>query len=94
MLDDLGRPDVVTLDRGRQPSVAAAAGLRRMAARSRPTRRRIPHRFEDCGYVAVRNPNDTEGRWKISGRRHTIYGKANLTERERLAAAFKLAGAR
>ena len=47
--------------------------------RDRKNARRIPHRFEDCGYVAVRNPNDTEGRWKISGRRHTIYGKANLT---------------
>jgi hypothetical protein len=46
-------------------------------------RRRIPHRFEDCGYVVVRNPNDSEGRWKIQGRRHTIYGKASLTASER-----------
>ena len=52
---------------GGKPSVLAAAGLRRMAARSKNARR-IPHRFEDCGYVAVRNPNDSEGRWKISGK--------------------------
>jgi hypothetical protein len=40
------------------------------------------------------NPNDSGGRWKISGRRHTIYGKANLAESERLDAAFNLVGAR
>jgi hypothetical protein len=42
----------------------------------------------------VRNPNDTEGRWKITGKRHTIYGKDTLTPRDRLGAALKLAGAR
>jgi hypothetical protein len=62
--------------------------------RDRKNRRSIPHRFEDCGYVVVRNPHDSEGRWKIRGSRHTIYGKTTLTERERLAAAQKFAGAR
>jgi hypothetical protein len=56
--------------------------------------RRIANRFEDCHYVAVRNPHDSEGRWKIRGSRHTIYGKANLTESERIADANELAGAR
>ena len=94
VLDDLGQPDVVTLDQ-----VASRASLHQpsFAEWLRDTKvnaRRIPHRFEDCGYVAVRNPNDSEGRWKISGKRHTIYGKANRTESERLDAAFKLAGTR
>ena len=43
--------------------------------RDRKTGAAIPHRFEDCGYVAVTNPNDIGGRWKISGMRHTLYGK-------------------
>ena len=60
----------------------------------RKNARRIPYRMEACGYVAVRNPNDTEGRWKIDGKRYTIYGKATLTERDRLAAALKYTGAR
>ena len=93
MLDDLGQPDVVTLDQ-----VASRATLLQPAfaewLRDRKNRRSIPHRFEDCGYVAVANPNDSEGRWKIGGTRHTIYGKATLTVRDRLAAAFRLAGAR
>jgi hypothetical protein len=62
--------------------------------RDKANARRIPHRFEDCGYVAVRNPNDTEGRWKIGGKRYTIYGKSSLTERQRLDEAFKIAGTR
>jgi hypothetical protein len=38
-----------------------------------------------CGYVAVLNPKDTEGRWKISGTRHTIYGK---TASQRVSASL------
>ena len=93
VLDDLGRPDVVTLsevaNRATSLQPAFAEWLR-----DRKNRRNIPHRFEDCEYVAVSNPNDTEGRWKIGGMRHTIYGKTTLTIHDRLAAAFKLAGAR
>jgi Family of unknown function (DUF5906) len=89
-LDVLGCPAAVTLD---QVAARAAPAFAEWL-RDRKNARRIPHRFEDCGYVAVRNPNDTEGRWKISGRRHTIYGRATLTENDRLAAAFKLTGAR
>jgi hypothetical protein len=93
VLDDLGCPDVVTLDQ-----VASRASSLQVSfaewLRDKANARRIPHRFEDCGYVAVRNPGDSEGRWKIEGRRHTIYGKCSLAERERMAAAFKLAGTR
>ena len=59
-----------------QPGSATATGFAEWL-RDRRNSRSIPHRFEDCGYVAVSNPNDTEGRWKISGTRHTLYGKAN-----------------
>jgi hypothetical protein len=93
VLDDLGRPDVITLS-----DVVNRAGLLQPAfaewLRDRKNRRNIPHRFEDCGYVVVSNPNDTEGRWKMSGVRNTIYGKATLTIRDRLDAAFRLTGAR
>jgi Family of unknown function (DUF5906) len=93
VLDDLGHPDAVTLDQ-----VASQAAVLQPTfgewLRDRKNRRSIPHRFEDCRYVAVANPHDTEGRWKISGVRHTIYGNVGLTPRDRLAAAMKLAGAR
>jgi hypothetical protein len=93
VLDALGAPNAVTLDQ-----VASAATLTQPAfaewLRDRRNARRVPHRFEDCHYVVVRNPHDTEGRWKMDGKRHTVYGKTSLTERERIDAAFKLAGTR
>jgi Family of unknown function (DUF5906) len=86
--DEIIRPDVVTLDQ-----VTSMAGTLQPAfaewLRDRKNRRSIPHRFEDCGYVVVRNPNDTEGRWKIRGTRHTIYAKAALSVRDRVATAEK-----
>jgi hypothetical protein len=94
VLDDLERPDVVTLDRVASQASVLQPAFALWLRDAKTNARRIPHRFEDCGYVVVRNPNDTEGRWKISGRRHTIYGRAALTERDRLDAALKLAGAR
>jgi hypothetical protein len=94
VLDDLGRPDIVTLDQVASRASALQPSFGEWLRDSKANARRIPHRFEDCGYVAVRNPNDTEGRWKIGGKRHTIYGNASLTERDRVAAAFKFTGAR
>jgi hypothetical protein len=93
VLDHLGRPDVVTLR-----DVADRAALLDPAfgewLRDRRNRRVIPHRLEDIGYVAVSNPTDTEGRWKIDGTRHTIYGKASLTLCDRINAARNLARGR
>ena len=93
VLDALGQPKVVTLD-----EVASEASVLQPAfaewLRDRKNARRIPHRFEDCHYVVVRNPHDTEGRWKMGGKRHTVYGKTSLSERERIAAANALTGAR
>ena len=95
VLDDLGQPDVGDA-RSRWPAERRCCSqtFAEWLRDSKANARRIPHRFEDCGYVAVRNPNDSDGRWKIGGRRHTIYGKASLTESDRLDAAFKLVGAR
>ena len=93
VLDDLGRPDVITLDQIASRATALQPAFGEWL-RDRKNRRNIPHRFEDCGYVAVSNPNDTEGRWKFSATRHTIYGRASLTVHDRLAAAFRLTGAR
>jgi hypothetical protein len=88
VLDDLGNPDVVSLtDVTNRASVLHTTFCEWL--RDRKNRRAIPHRFEDCGYVAVSNPRDSEGRWKINGTRHTIYGKASLTVHDRIAAAIK-----
>jgi hypothetical protein len=78
VLDELGRPNVVTLDRVADHASALQPTFSEWL-HDKANARRIPHRFEDCGYVAVRNPHDSEGRWKISGRLHTIYGSATAS---------------
>jgi hypothetical protein len=58
--------------------------------RDRKNARRIPHRLESCGYVAVRNDGAKDGHWKVDGRRQVIYAKPTLSQSERIAAAHGL----
>jgi hypothetical protein len=47
---------------------------------NRGNTRRIPHRLEACGYTPVRNPNASDGLWKIDGRRQAVYGLTNVSQ--------------
>ena len=50
--------------------------------------RQIPYRFEEVGYVPVRNPDHKgEGRWMIGKKRCVIYAKKTLSKRDQLAKA-------
>jgi hypothetical protein len=92
-LDKLGMPDAVTItmviDKTYETDAAFADFLQ-----DRRNSRLIPHRFESAGYVAVRNPDETEGRWRVNGKRTVIYGRADLPLRDRITAARKIAGSR
>ena len=60
----LGNPNAVTMAKisgGSRPAVADDF------VRTARTAARIPHRFEECGYVPVRNPDAKDGLWKIDG---------------------------
>lgn len=56
--------------------------------------RKIPHRLEECGYVAARNPAAQDGLWKVNGKRCAIYAQKALSLRDQLAAAEAVASAR
>jgi hypothetical protein len=56
-------------------------------------RRTIPHRFESCGYVPVRNSSAESGLWVIAGKRQVVYGRKDVAPAERLAAAEALKAA-
>jgi Family of unknown function (DUF5906) len=59
--------------------------------RDKKNSRSVPKRLDEAGYVVVRNPDDkTRGYWKVGGRRTAVYGRKDLTERERQAAAAEL----
>ena len=88
VLDDLGRPDAVSL------SMVIARALDDFAAwmRDRKNRRLLPHRFEQCGYVRIRNPTADDGQWVTGGRRQAIYAKAELSVRDQLKAVQRITG--
>lgn len=86
VLDALLNPDAVTLSKIQN----TATGDFEEWLRDRKNRRVIPHRMERCNYVPVRNDDADDGLWKISGRRQVVYAKANLSLRDRIAAARKL----
>lgn len=82
LLDEFGRPDAVPISR----LIAGANGELSDWLKEPRNRKAIPHKLEDCGYTAIRNPDAKDGYWRISGRRQPIYGRKDLGERERLAA--------
>ena len=68
---------------------AAQGGLYEWLS-DRKNRRGIPHRFERCGYVPVRNGAAKDGLWVIGGKRQAVYGRLDIPLIERIRAAGKL----
>lgn len=87
ILDQLGKPVAVTLSHIQR----AAEGEFHDWLIDRRNRRAIPHRLEKCGYVPVRNPDDThDGQWRIESKRQTVYASNRLSVRDQIAAARAL----
>jgi Family of unknown function (DUF5906) len=88
-IDHLGdpNPDALTLNQlKRCPSSESFSDY----LKDRKNSRRIPHRLESCGYVAVR-ADAKDGLWKMTGGRQVVYARADLSVRDRIIAANKLA---
>ena len=83
-LEALGWPDAVTIYDVSMESkqVDFVEYLKK-----RENSRRIPHRFEACGYTPIRNPDAEDGLWKLRQRRQVIYARNTLEKEERLMAA-------
>jgi hypothetical protein len=91
VLDELGKPNVVTLQQLALRATAEFADY----LRDRRNSRTIPHRLEECGYVQVTNPHaKSDGLWKIAGKRQAIYGRSDIPITERHTAATALSGRR
>lgn len=90
-LDALETPDAITIK-----SLAEAAWPNAPEFRDwlldRRNSRKIPHRLEECGYVAVRNRHAADGLYKVRGKRCAIYARKTLAPREQIAAAEALTG--
>jgi hypothetical protein len=86
VLDLIGSPPAVSLFRIK----ASANGEIRDWLSDRKNRRAIPHRFEKCGYVPVRNTDTKQGLWIVNEIRQVIYAKVTLSVRDRQLAAMEL----
>lgn len=53
----------------------------------RKNARKLSHRLEAAGYVPVRNPDQSDGRWRRGSSSITIWGRQDLPVRDRLVAA-------
>jgi hypothetical protein len=81
-LDRIGSPPVTTL----AEIIANATPEFADFLRDRKNSRKIPHRFEACGYVPFRNSGAKDGLWKIGERRQAVYAKAELSPSEQRVA--------
>jgi hypothetical protein len=90
VLESLNHPDTVTL----QQIILMAPETFAEWLADRRNSRLIPHRLEECGYVAVRCNSTKDGRWKVDGKNQVIYAQAALSLRNRIAAAMLRAGHR
>jgi hypothetical protein len=86
LLERIGSPRAVSLGH----IIELAEGSFGDWIRDRRNRRVIPHRLEECGYVPARNPDASDGLWKIAGRRQAVYARAELDLRDRISAARSL----
>lgn len=96
-LEELGRPNVVSWDSIEQ---AANPTLARLMEDKDRYKKRLGHRLESQGYVAIVNPDRRDGAWDYKAplfgakdpvrRRIRLYGKASFSTREiiPLARAF------
>jgi hypothetical protein len=87
-LDAMGWPEATTLEKiAFRADVETAIWLR-----DRKNRRTVPHRLDKCGYVSVRNPDaQSDGLWRVGGKRQAIYAKKTLPVRDQIAAARRQA---
>ena len=88
ILDGMGRPDVLIIPN----LITHADGDQAEWLRKNP--KAVPHRLNDCGYVRVAKPGSENGRWMIAGKRQNVYGRKDLSTKDRVAAVVRWEGSR
>jgi len=91
-IDGIGWPDATTIS-SIAASITCAVSFSEYL-KDRRNSRKIPHRLEAAGYIAVHNENAQDGLWKVGGKRQAIYAKKAMTTRERFIAADQLTASR
>jgi len=88
VLEEMGWPPAVTI-----PQVIDRASLDFAGwLRDRKNCRAVPHRFEEVGYLAIRNADAKDGKWRVAGSRRVVYARHDLARRDQIQAARNLTG--
>jgi uncharacterized protein DUF5906 len=96
VLDELGTPAAVTIKQLADKAPYESSYPYRTITfkdwlNDPKNRKSISYRLENCGYRAVNNPDaESDGLWRIDGRRQAVYAKVTLTPVEQLEAAKAL----
>lgn len=92
IIDQLGNPDALTV-----AMIAQSAGFDsdlQLWLEDRKNSRTIPHRLENCGFVAIDNPDAKSRLWVVEGHRCVVYAKSDLSFFDQRKAVSKLIAAR
>jgi len=90
VIDRAGFPDAITLDMLVGNADALGMSDLAMDLRDRKTRRALPHKMERVGYVPVRNPDASDGLFKLGDRRQAVYAKRALSPADQIRAARQI----
>jgi hypothetical protein len=93
ILDDMSRPDAVTMDEVLQAQAFNPLGELTGGdtdLRGPKGSRKFLHVMERAGYSPVRNPDNTRGRWPVGEKRLQVFGRNDLALGKRLDACRQL----
>ncbi|WP_020508651.1 primase-helicase family protein [Bradyrhizobium sp. WSM2793] len=90
-LDRLGNPKAITIKQ-LADEADAVPHLQDLAGWiiDRKSRRAIPHRMAQAGYLPVRNAGDKTGLWKILGAKQVVYAQKELSVHDQIKAVGDL----
>lgn len=91
VIDRLNAPEAVTIKQMAEMA-DQLPHLQDLAASitERKSRRAIPHRMAQVGYVPVRNTNDKGGLWKVLGAKQVVYARKELSFQDQIRAVSAL----
>ena len=91
VIDRLNNPNAITI-RQLADEADAEAHLQDLAGwiTDRKSRRAIPHRMAQAGYLPVRNSGDKSGLWKIQGAKQVVYARKELSLHDQIKAVTDL----
>ncbi len=93
VLDACGRPAVVTVaELARVASQMNNGAHLWLTGMARGGYRVIPHKMEKVGYVSVNNAAAKDGKFKVGGKRESVYARRELSERDQQSAVAALQG--